>query len=245
MSTTEVLPEVDILEGLEPLARKLGNGASKPRGLFITFEGLDGAGKTTQLKLLAARLREQGKPVLETAEPGGTSVGMQIRHILLNAENKELSALTELLLMFACRAQDVEECILPALDQGLIVLCDRFTDSTVAYQGVARGLSIETVRTVDRIACQGLAPHLTLYLDVDVETALERAHHRNREDERPETRIEEQTLEFHTKVRDAYLDLAAMHPERIRLVDALGTREEVAERVWGIVQRAVGALGVR
>ena len=241
MSTTEVLPEVDILESLEPLARKLGNGATRRRGFFITFEGLDGAGKTTQLKLLAARLREQGKSVLETAEPGGTSVGMQIRHILLNAENKELSALTELLMMFACRAQNVEESILPALDQGLIVLCDRFTDSTVAYQGVARGVGIETVLAVDRIACQGLAPHLTLYLDVDVETALERAHLRNREDDRPETRIEEQTAEFHTKVRDAYLDLAATHRERIRLVDALGTREEVAERIWGIVQRALGS----
>jgi dTMP kinase len=241
MSTTEVLPEVDILESLEPLARKLGNGVTRRRGLFITFEGLDGAGKTTQLKLLAARLREQGKPVLETAEPGGTSVGMQIRHILLNAENKELSALTELLLMFACRAQNVEESILPALDQGLIVLCDRFTDSTVAYQGVARGLGIETVLAMDRIACQGLAPHLTLYIDIDVQTALERAHHRNRDDARADTRIEEQTPEFHTKVRDAYLDLAATHPERIRLVDGLGTREEVAERIWGIVQRAVGA----
>ena len=241
MSTTEVLPEVDILESLEPLARKLGNGVSKRRGFFITFEGLDGAGKSTQLKLLASRLREQGKSVLETAEPGGTSVGMQIRHILLNAENKELSALTELLMMLACRAQNVEESILPALDQGLIVLCDRFTDSTVAYQGVARGLGIEKVLAVDRIACQGLCPHLTLYVDIDVETALERAHSRNREDERPETRIEEQTAEFHTKVRDAYLDLAATRPERIRLVDGIGTREEVAERIWGIVQRALDA----
>jgi len=241
MSTTEVLPEVDILESLEPLARKLGNGVSKRHGFFITFEGLDGAGKSTQLKLLAARLREQGKPVLETAEPGGTSVGMQIRHILLNAENKELSALTELLMMFACRAQNVEEAILPALDQGHIVLCDRFTDSTVAYQGVARGLGIETVQAVDRIACQGLTPHLTLYLDVDVDTALERAHHRNRDDARPETRIEEQTAEFHTKVRDAYLDLAARQRERIRLVDGIGTREEVAERIWGIVQKALGS----
>jgi len=241
MSTTEVLPEVGILESLEPLARKLGNGASKPRGLFITFEGLDGAGKTTQLKLLAARLREQGKPVMETAEPGGTSVGMQIRHILLNAENKELCGLAELLMMFACRAQNVEEAILPALDQGMIVLCDRFTDSTVAYQGIARGLGVEAVRTVDRVACQGLEPHITLYVDVDVQTALERARTRNREDERPETRIEEQTPEFHGKVRDAYLDLAAIHRQRIRLVDGLGTREEVAERIWTAVVRVIGS----
>jgi dTMP kinase len=169
------------------------------------------------LKLLAARLREQGKAVLETAEPGGTSVGLQIRRILLDTANPELSAIAELLLLFAGRAQNVEEVILPALDQGLIVLCDRFTDSTIAYQ----------------------SPHLTLYLDIDVETALDRARERNREDDSPDTRIEAQTPEFHTRVRDAYLDLAATHRERIRLVDALGSREEVAERIWGWVSRAL------
>jgi dTMP kinase len=239
MSTTEVLPEVELLDGLESLAKRVGNGAGKRRGLFITFEGIDGAGKTTQLKMLAARLREQGKAVLETAEPGGTSIGLQVRRILLDTSNAELSAVAELLLLFACRAQNVEQAILPALDQGLIVLCDRFTDSTIAYQGAGRGLTMDTVLAVDRIACQGLTPHLTLYLDIDVESALERARARNREDDAPATRIEEQTAEFHTRVRDAYLDLAATRTERIRLVDGLGTREEVAERIWAFVSRAL------
>jgi dTMP kinase len=239
MSTTEVLPEVEVMEGLGTLAKRLGNGMAKRPGLFITFEGIDGAGKTTQLKILASRLREQGKGVLETAEPGGTSVGMQIRRILLDSANLELSAMAELLLLFAGRAQNVEETILPALDQGLIVLCDRFTDSTVAYQGVARSLGIETVQAVDRIACQGFCPHLTLYLDIDVETALERARARNREDDAPDTRIEGQTPEFHTRVRDAYLDLCATNRDRMRLVDGLGSREDVAESIWGHVSRAL------
>jgi dTMP kinase len=238
MSTTE-LPAVDIMEALEPLAKGIGNGVHKRPGLFITFEGIDGAGKSTQLKLLATRLREQDKGVLETAEPGGTSVGMQIRRILLDTANPELSAIAELLLLFAGRAQNVEEVILPALDQGLIVLCDRFTDSTIAYQGAGRGLAVDTVMAIDRIACDGLCPHLTLYLDIDVETALDRARARNREDDSPATRIETLTPEFHTRVRDAYLDLAATHRERIRLVDAVGSREDVAERIWVLVGRAL------
>jgi dTMP kinase len=240
MSTTEAPPRVDLIDSREPLAKRFGNGvAAKRRGLFITFEGIDGAGKSTQLKLLAARLREQGKGVLETAEPGGTSIGTQIRRILLEPANLELSAMAELLLLFACRAQNVEEAILPALDRGLIVLCDRFTDSTIAYQGAGRGLPMETVLAVERIACGGLTPHLTLYLDIDVGTALERAHARNREDDAPATRIEEQTPEFHARVRDAYLDLAATQTERIRLVDGSSTREEVAERIWDLVSRAL------
>ncbi len=233
MSTTEVLPDVEIL------AQRLGNGVSKRPGLFITFEGIDGSGKSTQLKMLAARLRGQGRKVLETAEPGGTAIGLQIRRILQDAANAEISAMAELLLLFSCRAQNVEETILPALDQGLIVLCDRFTDSTIAYQGAGRGLPLETVLAVDRIACQGLTPNLTLYLDIDVETALERAHARNREDDAPASRIEQLTAEFHTRVRDAFLDLAATQTERIRLVDALGPLEEVGERIWTLVTRAL------
>jgi dTMP kinase len=157
MSTTE-LPAVDILEALGPLAKRAGNGVHKRPGLFIAFEGIDGAGKSTQLKLLAARLREQGKAVLETAEPGGTSVGLQIRRILLDTANPELSAIAELLLLFAGRAQNVEEVILPALDQGLIVLCDRFTDSTIAYQSAGRGLAVDTVMAIDRIGLRRPLP---------------------------------------------------------------------------------------
>ncbi len=179
--------------------------------------------------------------MLETAEPGGTAIGLQIRRILLDSANAELSAVAELLLMFACRAQNVEEAILPALDQGLVVLCDRFTDSTMVYQGVARGLGADIVMTVDRIACQGLKPDLTLYIDIDVPTALERAHARNREDATTETRLDEQTPDFYGRVRDAYVELAAHEQQRIRIVDGLGTPEEVAERVWAVVSRAVSA----
>ncbi|HTP87503.1 MAG TPA: dTMP kinase [Bryobacteraceae bacterium] len=241
MSTTEAPPQVDIMDSLEPLARRLGNGVTRRRGFFITFEGIDGAGKSTQLKLLAARLRAAGKQVLETAEPGGTSIGMQVRRILLDPANPEISAMAELLLLFACRTQNVQEAILPALDQGLIVLCDRFTDSTVAYQSAARGLPLDTVLAIDRIACEGLCPHLTLYLDIDVDTALARTRERNLEDDAPATRIEQQTPEFHGRVRDAYLDLAATQTERIRLVDGTGTQEQVADRIWGLVSRALSS----
>jgi dTMP kinase len=241
LSTIESAPTAVLIDSLEPLAEALTNGAGKRPGLFITFEGIDGSGKSTQLKLLASRLRAHGREVLETAEPGGTAIGVQIRRILLDSANAELSSVAELLLMFACRAQNVEEAIVPALDQGLVVLCDRFTDSTVVYQGAARGLGADIVMAVDRIACQGLKPDLTLYIDIDVPTALERAHARNREGAATETRLDEQTPEFHGRVRDAYIELAAHEQPRIRIVDGLGAPEEVAERVWGVVSRAIGA----
>src|ERR1700738_2671731 len=150
-------------------------------GLFITLEGPDGSGKSTQLRLLAERLRSKGYDVLESAEPGGTPIGVQIRRILLDSANQELGAKTELLLMFAARAQNVEQWILPALGEGKIVLSDRFTDSTLAYQGAARGLGADVVRQVDRIACHGLVPDLTICVDIDTDTGLARAHNRNSE----------------------------------------------------------------
>src|SRR5579862_841288 len=164
------------------------------RGVFLTFEGPEGSGKSTQLRLLAARLREAGREVLETAEPGGTPIGMQIRRVLLDSANRELRPTTELLLMFAARAQNVEQWILPALSEGRVVLCDRFTDSTLVYQGVARGLGAEVVYEVDRIACRGLVPDLTLVIDVDTETGLARAHRRSVRTQDVETRMEEQDL---------------------------------------------------
>src|SRR5713226_2216632 len=150
------------------------------KGLFITFEGPDGSGKSTQARLLVERLRREGRAVLETVEPGGTPIGQQIRRILLDSANGELRPSAELLLMFACRAQNVEQWILPALEEGKIVVSDRFTDSSIAYQGVARGLGWDTVLAVDRIACHGLVPDLTLCIDIDTETGLARAHSRNR-----------------------------------------------------------------
>lgn len=202
------------------------------RGRFITFEGPEGSGKSTQLRMLAEKLRAAGRGVLETAEPGGTPIGMQIRRVLLDARNRELCPTAELLLMFAARAQNVDQWILPALSEGRIVLCDRFTDSTLVYQGVARGLGAELVYEVDRIACRGLVPDLTLVIDIDTETGLARAHHRNRQARDVETRMEEQDLAFHRKVREAYRQLAADEPRRVKLIDGARAPEAVAADVW-------------
>ena len=206
------------------------------RGSFITFEGPDTSGKSTQLRLLGKRLRGGGYDVIETAEPGGTPIGMQIRRVLLDAANRELRPTTELLLMFAARAQNVEEWILPALSQGRIVLCDRFTDSTLVYQGVARGLGAELVYEVDRIACRGLVPDLTLAIDIDTEAGLARAHKRNARTKDVETRIDEQDIGFHRKVREAYRQLAAEEPKRVRLIDGGRSESAVAADVWAQVE---------
>src|SRR6202161_4744374 len=187
---------------------------SSGRGVFITFEGPDGSGKSTQARMLAQRLRGAGRTVLESAEPGGTPIGQQIRRILLAPANRELAPLAELLLMFAARAQNVEQWILPALAEGKIVISDRFTDSSVAYQGAGRGLGWETVLELDRIACLGLIPDLTICIDIDTETGLARALARGGR----ETRLEEQAIEFHHKVREAYHELARKEPRRFRLI---------------------------
>jgi dTMP kinase len=211
------------------------------RGTFITFEGPEGSGKSTQLRLLAARLRDHGHKVFESAEPGGTPIGMQIRRVLLDSQNIQMRPTTELLLMFACRAQNVDEWILPALAEGNIVLSDRFTDSTLVYQGIARGLGTEVVYEVDRIACRGLVPDLTLVIDVETETGLQRAHARNRRTQDVETRLDEQALEFHRKVRAAYQQLASDEPFRVRLIDGSRAQGEVAEEVWEIVNAVIGS----
>jgi dTMP kinase len=197
------------------------------RGRFITFEGPEGSGKSTQLRMLAERLRKAGRDILETQEPGGTPIGIQIRHVLLDAKNRELCPTAELLLMFASRAQNVDEVILPALSAGHTVLSDRFTDSTLVYQGVGRGLGADLVYELDRIACRGLIPDLTLLIDIDAETGLARAR---------QTRMEEQGVGFHRRVRDAYRQLAADEPARVKLIDGNQTRQAVAEQVWHAVQ---------
>ena len=214
---------------------------SKPaRGRFITFEGPEGSGKSTQLRRAAARLREAGCDVLETAEPGGTPIGMQIRRVLLDAANQELRPTTELLLMFASRAQNVEQSILPALSQGRIVLCDRFTDSTLVYQGSARGMGAEVVYELDRIACRGLVPDLTLLIDIETETGLARAHARNAAAQDVETRLDQETLGFHRKVREAYRQLASDDSRRVRLIDGSRQESEVAEDVWSQISALLG-----
>ncbi|HLJ15769.1 MAG TPA: dTMP kinase [Bryobacteraceae bacterium] len=213
------------------------------RGLFLTFEGTEGSGKSTQMRLLAERLELKGYELLQTAEPGGTRIGKQIRRVLLDTANQELSATAELLLMFASRAQNIDEWILPALGEGKIVLSDRWTDSTLAFQGVARGLGQEVVLEVDRIACRGLIPDLTLYIDIDLETGLARARDRNRRESGVETRIDEHPSEFHRKVRDAYLQLAAEEPRRFRLIDGDRDPNSIADDIWREVEPLVAQRG--
>jgi dTMP kinase len=205
------------------------------RGPFITFEGMDGSGKTTQMRRLAARLRARGRTVVETAEPGGTAIGQKIRHILLDAANQELSPIAELLLYFASRAQNVDQTIQPALARGEIVLADRFTDSSLVYQGCGRGLGAETVLALDRVACRGLKPDLTLLVDIDVETSLARAHARNSAEPNSETRMDEQAVEFHRKVYEAYQALAAREPGRIKRIDGRAGRDEIEREIWTVV----------
>ncbi len=201
------------------------------RGVFITFEGIEGSGKSTQIPRLAERIRALGREVLETAEPGGTEIGSQIRQVLLDSKNHQLAPTAELLLYFACRAQNVEEWIQPALERGEVVLSDRFTDSTLVYQGCGRGLGEETVLALDRIACHGLKPDVTLLIDIDLATSLARAEARNLRGNRSD-RMEEQAADFYWKVRDAYRALAAREPERFHTIDGSASLDVVAERIW-------------
>jgi dTMP kinase len=208
----------------------------KKQGLFITFEGMDGSGKTTQMHRLAERLRSMGRNVVETVEPGGPPIAMKIRRILLDAANQELSPATELLLYFASRAQNVDEWILPALEQGQIVLSDRFTDSSLVYQGCGRGLGAEAVMALDRIACRGLKPDLTILVDVDAESSLARARARNLAEPHCETRMDDQSLEFHRRVYEAYHALAAAEPDRVKVVDGRTDVETIERSVWDVVR---------
>ena len=214
-------------------------------GLFITFEGTEGSGKTTQMERLIARLEQAGYGVTRTVEPGGTEIGRQIRRILLDPKNSGLAPTAELLLYFASRAQNVAEVIRPALAQGRAVVCDRFTDSTLVYQGAGRGLGGESIAALHTIACGALQPDLTIYLDIDLETGLGRALARNRVADGPdETRLDNEALEFHRRVRAAYLSLADRERARFRAIDARGHVEAVAESVWSAVAPALEARRV-
>jgi dTMP kinase len=211
---------------------------SSKRALFITFEGTEGSGKTTQMSLLVARLRSSGFTVVENQEPGATRIGAQIRRILLDPAHDEMAPMAELLLMFASRAQAAVEIILPALERGEVVVSDRFTDSTLAYQGAARGLGFEKVLAAHRLSLDALLPDLTLCILVDLETGLARAHHRNRtsDQDASEARLDRQSLEFHRRVEDGYRKIAALEPGRFRIVDGAGEISEVGERVWAEVK---------
>lgn len=184
--------------------------------MFITFEGPEGSGKTSQIVLLAAYLQKQGYEVVQTREPGGTSIGDQIRTVLHDVDNGEMQSVTELLLYSASRAQLVRELVQPALATGKIILCDRYADSTLAYQGYGRGLDLDELRLLTRFATGGLKPHLTLLLDIDVERGLARRQGNGEE----MNRLDLEAVSFHQKVRNGYHALVAAEPERWVVVDA-------------------------
>ena len=197
------------------------------RGRFITFEGLDGCGKSTQVRRLAEVLRGQGVDVVTTREPGGTAIGEQTRAILLDSATSGLEPWAELALMFAARAQHVQEVILPALNSGKWVLCDRFTDSSEAYQGGGRKLGSEAVLTLHRVLCENLQPDLTLLMDSDVDASVARGRRRNRGKvatsqvgESDENRFEQENREFFARVQEAYYAIARREPRRLLMLDA-------------------------
>jgi dTMP kinase len=189
---------------------------------FISFEGIEGTGKSTQAKLLQQSLLGLGYEVILTEEPGGTLISLRIREILLSVDHTNMKPLTELLLYNAARAQHIEEVILPALNRGAVVITDRFTDSTFAYQGYGRGIDLDLLESIDRIATNGLRPDITMLLDLDVETGLKRNRRINKTD-----RLELEDVEFHERVRKGYHELAAKEPERIKMLDASVGIEEL------------------
>jgi len=207
-------------------------------GVFLSFEGIEGSGKTTQARLLSERLQDEGHDVVLTFEPGGTVIGSRIREILLLPEHLEMSAITELLLYNAARAQHLAEKILPAIKKGKIIITDRFSDSTVAYQCYARGIDKALVMSLDHLATGGLAPDLTLLFDLDAEAGLARNRNANKTD-----RIELEDIEFHRKVREGYLAIAKADPDRVSIVDAALPVAEVRAQIWEIVKERLNANG--
>lgn len=192
---------------------------------------MDGCGKTTQLRAFAQHLRDSGRPVVEAVEPGGTAIGREIRRVLLDPASTGMDPRTELLLYFASRAQNVAEVIRPALAAGKIVVCDRFTDSTLVYQGAGRGIDSAIILDLDRIACNGLKPDLTVLIDIDLETSLHRARRRNDRTSSSESRIDDESTAFHERVRQGYQALAAAEPERFIRIPGNAGIGEVGQRI--------------
>ena len=206
------------------------------RGAFITFEGTDGSGKTTQVRACAAHLAARGLPCVVTREPGGTDAGLAIRSLVLEPRSPALAPESELLLYAADRAQHVRETIEPALADGSVVLCDRYADATVAYQGYGRRLDLDLIAELNRIATCGLMPDLTLLFDLPVDVSLARLATRSGE---APTRFDLEAREFHERVRSGYLAIAEAEPARVYVVDATGTVEEISARAVEIVDSVV------
>jgi len=219
------------------------------RGKFITFEGLDGTGKSTQMRKLAAVLRAAGHKVIETREPGGTATGEKIRKVLLDSGTEGLSSLAEMALMFASRAQHIAEVIEPALAAGSIVLCDRFTDSTEAYQGGGRRLGSEAVLELHRVLCGNLQPDLTILLDSNAAASVSRARRRNKRASKTagrshdENRFEQETRAFFIRVHEGYVAIAKREPGRLVAVDARGTPGQTHQRILEVVQTKLKLVG--
>jgi len=203
--------------------------------LFVSFEGIEGCGKTTQIERLSERLTEEGVNFIVTREPGGTAVGEGIRRILLDSQTIHLTPEAELLLFYASRSQNIAEKIRPALDRGDVVICDRFFDASMAYQGHGRGLSLELIDRLTDLVCREHRPAITILLDIDSETGLARARARNADQSDDEGRFEAEDLQFYDRVRNGYLELAVKHPDRIRVVSGVGTVEEVEARIQGVL----------
>lgn len=211
--------------------------------MFLTIEGIEGTGKTTQIKRLVSWLSsERGRTVTVTREPGGSRLGVELRRILLSMESRDLTGHTELFLYLADRAQHVATVIRPALDEGQVVICDRFADSTVAYQGYGRGLDPKLLHTLNDVAVNGTWPDLTILLDIDPALGLNRALTRNMRENTAHTegRFEAEELEFHARVREGYLTWAALHPQRMVVVDAAPGPDEVFASVRAAVEARLG-----
>ncbi|WP_243546486.1 dTMP kinase [Pseudodesulfovibrio tunisiensis] len=206
--------------------------------MFITFEGIEGTGKTTQIQRVREHFEAQGREVFLTLEPGGSRVGRELRKMLLHVDNSDITPITELFLYLADRAQHVARVIRPELEAGKVVLCDRFADSTVVYQGYGRELDVDLLRQLNEVAVDGLWPDLTVVLDIDPETGLERANSRNAENgiSREEGRFEAEHITFHRRIREGYLTWAAMNRDRIKVVDATPDPDTVFERVLSIIE---------
>ncbi len=205
--------------------------------MFITFEGIEGTGKTTQIQKVKDYLESLGKDVFLTLEPGGSRVGQELRKMLLHVDNSDLTPITELFLYLADRAQHVAQVIRPELEAGKVVLCDRFADSTIVYQGYGRGLDTNILRQLNEVAVDGLWPDLTMVLDIDPEIGLKRATLRNIKDgnAKEEGRFEAEHISFHRRIREGYLTWAAINRDRIKVADASSSPGEVFERVKAII----------